>query len=147
VTLSPEQFHQQAMDIINRSNDVLRGADARTVFKAANIRSWPMQDMPTQIREGWSREYQDSISPDETLHTAQQHLHAPTLKKYLAGDVPETDPEYDYEDNPEPVPYLPETVVSESGRRWIDEGHHRIVASRLRGDVSTDVWGGPLFAR
>ena len=29
-----------------------------------------------------------------------------------------------------------------TGSVWMDEGHHRLVASRLRGDLSREVWSG-----
>ena len=127
------------MDIIKRSKGVIEGADAKTVFRAANIRSWPMEEMPTMGGRHHGIESEGSVSSGETLHTAQSQLHAPTVRKYMTEGAPATDPSYGNEiDNR----YLPEVLSSERGRKWVDEGHHRLVASRLRGEPSTEVYKG-----
>lgn len=139
MTLNPQQFHQDAMDIIKRSKGMIEGEDARTVFRAANIRSWPMKEMPTYTGREYGLESEGGVSSGETLHTAQSHLHGPTVKEYMTKGAPEEDP--DYEDRK----YLPEVYESLRGRKWIDEGHHRLVASRLRGDFGTEVYEGYLL--
>lgn len=137
------QFHPDVISLINSRaaspNPILEGEDARKVFRAANIRQWPLLDAAQQYRGGYSREWSESIPASQTLHTTQKHLDARAVKSYMQGNEPEFDTEY--EDN---VPYDPELLVSERGTHWIDEGHHRLVASRLRGDPSRRVYGGPL---
>ncbi len=138
MALNPDQFHQDALDIIKRSKGALTGADAKTVFRAANIRSWPMEESPTMTRE-FGLESEGGVSRNETLHTAQDYLHGPTIRKYMTEGAPEEDPDY------EGRKYLPEVYQTEMGRKWIDEGHHRIVASRLRGDYGTEVYEGYML--
>ena len=136
--LNPDQFRQQAMDIIQKSKGVIEGEDAKTVFRAANIRHWPLNEHPTQFRDGWTEDT-GTVRPSETLHTSQNHLHSHTLRRYMAGDIPEFDP--DYEDQE----YLPEVMRTTRGTPWINEGHHRLVASRLNDYPYQEVYEGPLL--
>lgn len=118
--------------------DVIEGPLARQVMKAANIRSWPISSMASDFK-GDTLDMNGSpgsLSSHEVVHTAQSHLHTPTLRKYLNYDEPDIDPETD-------APYHPEVAYNlQTGSVWMDEGHHRLVASRLRGDLSRDVWAG-----
>jgi len=134
VTVNPDQF-AEALDIVKHSKGMIEGDDARKVFKAVNIRSWPMESMPTENRLH-GLENEGGVSANETLHTAQSHLHGPTVRKYMENGAPEEDP------HGEGRKYLPEVYFSPRGHRWIDEGHHRLVASRLRGDFGTEVYEG-----
>lgn len=135
MTLNPDQFNE-ALNIVKRTrSELIGGEDLRTVFKAANIRSWPIEDPPSMFREYGIEDY-GVISQNETLNTAQNYLHAPTLRKYIKGNVPEKHPDYGNAD------YLPEVLETVRGSKWIDEGHHRIVASRLRGDPDIKVYQG-----
>lgn len=128
------------MDIVKTSRGLIKGDDARTVFRAANIRSWPMQDMPTGGNREYGLESEGGVTSDEVLHTAQGSLHGPTIRQYMKdGGVPEEDPQY------EGRKYLPEVYTSVRGHKWIDEGHHRLVASRLRGDNGTETYEGYLL--
>ena len=140
VALNPNQF-DRAMEIINSSEGVIRGEEHAAVLKAANIRRWPLEsgafDRPQASGVG---EQRGRISHHETVHTSQGHLHAPTLRKYIAGDVPEYDADYGTEDRPSDVRYHPEVGMTERGNKWVLEGHHRIVASRLRGEHEMDTW-------
>jgi hypothetical protein len=138
VTLNKKQFHQQAMDIIQRSDGWIKGNDAKTIFSATNIRSWPMIESPSMSGRDFGIEEEGGVSSNEVLNTAQGHLHGPTLRKYMDEGAPEMDPAY------EDRKYLPEVLTSPRGRKWIDEGHHRIVSSRLRGETGTDVYEGYL---
>jgi hypothetical protein len=139
--LSPDQFRQQAMDIIQKSKGVIEGDDAKTVFRATNIRSWPLTDHPTNTREGWT-ESESEVRPSETLHTTQSHLHGPTIRRYMSGDIPEFDPDYEGDFSHR---YLPEVMRTTRGTPWINEGHHRLVASRLNEYPYEEVWEGPLL--
>lgn len=142
-SFGPEPLKSKAISIINKRADsdkpLLEGADARTVLRAANIRQWPLLDSPSQYRGGYSGEWDETIPSTTTLHTSQKYLHAGGLQDYLAGNEPEFDENYE-----KPVPYDPELMISNRGDYWIDEGHHRMVASRLRGDPSRRVVVGPL---
>lgn len=146
-----EPMKSKAISIINKTaeskNPVIAGADARTVFRATNIRQWPMKLSQTQMRnyvsgvgidEGW-RDY------SEVLHTSQTHLHAPTLQKYIRGEAPEMDPDFMDDDvyGESTVRYLPDIATTDRGNPFITEGHHRIVAARLRGEDS-DTWESRL---
>ena len=120
--------------------DVIEGSAARSVFRAVNIRSWPVASTPPEdmgvnpIGEGSP----SSLRHDETLHTRQSHLHTPTLRRYMTGDTPASDPDYSHDPD---IGYHP-GVVRDRSKLWVDEGHHRLVASRLRGDYSTTAWVG-----
>lgn len=138
-----EQQFGRAMEIINSSEGAIHGAEAKEVFRAANIRPWRLGqggtafDRPAASGVG---EQRSTLPHHETVHTSQTHLHAPTLRKYIAGEVPEFDEDYASEDRPSDVRYHPEVGMTERGNRWMLEGHHRLVASRLRGDYSSDIW-------
>jgi hypothetical protein len=134
---SNDQF-AEALDIVKRSKGVIEGDDARKVFKATNIRSWPLEEMPTSGGRDYGLESEGSVSSRETLNTAQDYLDGPTVQQYMSKGAPEIDPHY-----PDRK-YLPEVYETVRGSKWIDEGHHRIVASRLRGDSHTDVYEGYL---
>jgi hypothetical protein len=140
MSVNPNQF-AEALDIVKRSKGLIEGNDARTVFKATGIRSWPIDSMPTGMpSRNSSLENTGSVSSRETLHTAQDYLHGPTVREYLKpGGAPEMDPHYPDRE------YLPEVYETPRGSKWIDEGHHRIVASRLRGDSHTDVYEGYIL--
>lgn len=138
MSVNPQQF-AEAMDIVKRSRGVIEGDDARKVFRAANIRSWPMEEMPTTTGREFGLESEGGVSSGEVLNTAQSHLHGPTVRKYMTEGAPEEDPDY------EGRKYLPEVYESRRGRKWIDEGHHRLVASRLRGDYGTETYEGYLL--
>jgi hypothetical protein len=136
MTLNEQQFGR-AMEIINGPDEVIKGREVNDVFRAANIRKWPGSWEFPAMRGDYSSgvaEQRGHVNASETLHTTQSHLHAPTLRKYMAGDVPGVDPEYEPE-----VIHDPRT-----GRQWMGEGHHRMVASRLRGDSSADTWQSHL---
>lgn len=143
----PEPIQSQAFMTINRVADsstddwhsgVMNPQDTKKVMRAANIRLWPLKDHASMQREGWT-EYESTVHPHETLHTTQTYLHAPTIRKYMTEGSPETDPEYNDR------PYNPEILTTERGTRWIGEGHHRLVASRLNKEWSRDVYEGPLL--
>lgn len=112
----------------------------RALMKAVNIRSWPLQDHVGDIRDLDMGHGQSVVRPHETLHTTQSHLHVPTLQKYLKGDIPEHDPLY----APDEVPYHPEVAYDEHGNPWIEEGHHRLVTSRLNEYPFQEVYTGSV---
>jgi len=66
---------------------------------------------------------------DQVLHTSQQAVDAPGLRAYV--DKPNNPEEWkdDYG-------YDAPQVFSHKGKLWIHDGHHRIIASRLRGEQS-----------
>lgn len=136
MTLNPDQF-AEAMDIVNRSGEeLIKGLDVKKVFRAVGIRSWPLEELPTESdKREFGLERQSSIRHDEPLNTMQTYLHGPTVRKYMKNP-PSKDPHFPGE------PYLPEVYTAPRGSKWIEEGHHRIVASRLRGDADTDVYEG-----
>jgi hypothetical protein len=109
----------------------IHGQAARNIFRQANIRMWPERSAPHLGRSegyiaydlnmgGYAPKTTD-VRPHETLHTSQQHLHGPTLTSLLASRDPEK------EEHPVQV------YESKRGHTWIEEGHHRLVASRLQG--------------
>lgn len=149
-SLSSQQFgedpeQQWALNIINDPNTppVVHGPTARRIMRAANIRSWPIDSMASDYKGDTfdMNGSRGSLSAHEVVNTAQSHLHIPTLRKYIGYDEPETDEDTGLAYNPE-VAYNLDT-----GRIWMDEGHHRMVASRLRGDLSREVWSGTFRMR
>jgi hypothetical protein len=134
VRINPDQF-SEALDIVKRSKGMIEGSDAQKVFKAVGIRSWPMEEMPISSGREYGLESRGGVHRGETLNTAQSHLHGPTVREYMKNP-PEENPHAPGE------PYLPEVYQTTRGSKWIDEGHHRIVASRLRGDYGTEVYEG-----
>jgi hypothetical protein len=109
--------------------EVITGRVARHVFERADIVQ-SKADAPhiAGATEGYGegRGY-----PWGTAHTSQGHLHVPTLNRYARGDIPEYDEDYASDEGESDVPYEPETYEY-GGKTWIAEGHHRIVADRLR---------------
>lgn len=134
VHVNPEQFNE-ALKIIQRSRGLVKGPNARKVFKAVGIRSWPMVEQPVSSGRDYGIESTGEVYDNEILNTAQDYLHGPTVRKYIKN-TPKSNPDY-----PEGQ-YLPEVYTTVRGSKWIDEGHHRIVASRLRGDGKTEVYEG-----
>jgi hypothetical protein len=94
-----------------------------------------MEEMPISTGREYGLESRGGVHRGETLNTAQSHLHGPTVRKYMKNP-PEENPHAPGE------PYLPEVYQTARGSKWIGEGHHRIVASRLRGDYGTEVYEG-----
>lgn len=145
----PDPVRSKAIGIINqaveRGEPVLNEEDTRKVMGAVNIRQWPLSDAPSFIRPpaGGAGENMGNRYYDETLHTSQTHLYAPAVQKYMAGDVPEFDEDYVDDSGVSDVQYLPEIGSTERGTPFIQEGHHRLVAARLRGEDS-DTWEYPL---
>lgn len=140
MTLNLEQFAPY-MD----ERGAIHGEHARQLMRSVNVRTWPI-DMPAMFRDVRPARGEGpvvEIDPDETLHTAQSHLHLPTLEKYVRGEVPEHDPDFEDEEG---VPYLPEVLTGAREERWINEGHHRIVAARLRGE-DVPAWEGRIYGR
>ena len=138
-----EPIKSKAISIINKraasDKPVITGDEARTVFRAANVRQWTsMEDQPTIYESGVGM-YDGWREPDEVLHTAQKHLHTPTLQKYMRGEVPEYDPDYADDSGVSEVEYYPEVMTTRRGTPFIGEGHHRFVASRLQ-DRGTNTW-------
>lgn len=125
MSLSPDQFSQWQDE-----RGFITGQSARDIYRAANIRMWPERTAPhlgrsegniVQDSDTYTGEPKVSdVDPGETLHTSQQHLHGPTLRSLMTSERgPEDHPVSVYE--------------SRRGHTWIEEGHHRIVASRLQG--------------
>jgi|KBSMisStaDraftv2_1062788.scaffolds.fasta_scaffold73176_4 hypothetical protein len=150
-----EPVRSNAIAAINNGRDprrpggVLTRDAVKTIYRATNIRSWPLKDHPEYEGNDYKgtpspgfpdTNTMDSVRHDEPLHTSQAHLHGPTLERYMHEGAPETEfvnGEEDWE-----VPYSPDVTEDRHGNTWINEGHHRMVASRLRGDYSTDVYKG-----
>lgn len=143
-----EPITLRARMIINKAADaagpdwksgVIKGQDAKDVMRAANIRLWDLSAHPTELRGLW-KESEETIPSTETLHTTQGFLHAPSLRHYMEEGPPEFDPQIYEEDRP----YYPEVLRTTRGTPWIDEGHHRIVASRLNKSPNIRTYSGTL---
>lgn len=86
---------------------------------------------------GWSMpshpEHWD-LPTTQPVHTSQERFGAQGIRKYMKNpeSTSETSEGRDHTED------LPE-VYSHGGKIWIYEGHHRILASRLRGDSSIPV--------
>lgn len=140
-SFGPEPVRLNAIALVNKRaamkapESYLVKDEAQKVFNAVNIRNWPLEDAPSSMRwptggKGEDSGYRDA---DEVLHTSQGFLDARAVQKYMRGEVPEFDPDFDTEEGGSDVPYLPEIVSTEAGTPWINEGHHRLVSSRLLG--------------
>lgn len=135
MNINPEQF-SEVMGIVKSSEGLIQGSDVQKVFKAVGIRPWPLEELPTESDKRESGlEKQSSIRHNEPLNTIQNYLHGPTVREYMKNP-PKNHPDYRGE------PYLPEVYKAPRGSKWIEEGHHRIVASRLRGDSDTEIYEG-----
>ena len=128
---------------LERSPGFLNQPTTKAIMKTVGIRQWPI-DHPADYREYSPGDQGESyVRRDEPLNTTQKHLHMKTLKRYLKGDVPEFDPAFEGEE----VPYNPDILYTDRGDLWIDEGHHRIVTSRLNEHLDIDVNAGSLYKR
>jgi hypothetical protein len=136
--LSPQQFNLAQVAGLHPSlggekvPDVISGGVARHVMERADIRQTKRGvDAPhiVGVTQGYGEE---RGYPHGEVMTSQRHLHIPTIKRYIHGDIPKLDPDYDIDESEGPnVPYEPETYHY-GGKEWVAEGHHRIVAQRLR---------------
>jgi hypothetical protein len=70
------------------------------------------------------------LDRDTPLYTSQEHLGTQGIRFYMKH--PDQVTRYAGNDKPEIYP-------DEDGALWIKEGHHRIIASRLRGEPYIDV--------
>ena len=68
----------------------------------------------------------------EELHTTQSVLNKSTIRHFV--DNPNNPEEWKDGEG-----YNAPEVYTHQGKLWVHEGHHRLIASRLRGDSSTKV--------
>jgi hypothetical protein len=125
-----EKVHPDQFAHLQDERGFIHGQAARQTFRQANIRMWTPQSAPHLGRSEGNIVYDphwmtgepatSDIRPSEELHTAQQHLHGPTLSALM------TNRNYEQEEHPVQV------YESRRGHTWIEEGHHRLVASRLQ---------------
>lgn len=131
---------QSRADAEKPEDRVLRGSELRQVYRAANIRLWPGNGWVNRNPVESDYDEDDNVGGvgrNMTLHTTQADLHAPTVRKYMVQGIPERKGR-SYEDGWDDVDkQLPE-VMGTGKSTWIAEGHHRFVASRLRGEIGTD---------
>jgi hypothetical protein len=116
-----------------RPDQFIKDRELNDVLGEANILK--RSKGPVDLDNVWPAFEGDTttLQRHETLRTSQGYLHRPTLAKYIVEGAPEMDPDYPGEE----VPYHPDVFsFGDRGNQWIDEGHHRITASRLRGDSS-----------
>ena len=143
--LNPEQFEGELQGLHpslggSEVSDVIRGRVAKHVFAQAGVRQTPLTGGKTY---GGQPEHVDAPHiagvvegygnygyrpAHEELWTSQTHLHMPTLRRYASGDI-EKPQEEEWGDDIDPD-YEPQTY-HHGGKRWLAEGHHRTVASRL----------------
>jgi hypothetical protein len=145
--LSPQQFNLAQVAGLHPSlggenvPDVIHGRAATHVMTQAGIRQTPrtggkvheyFEHVDAPHIAGVAQGYGEKRGyPHGEVWTSQSHLHVPTIKRYMQGDIPKLDPDYDIDESEGPhVPYEPETYHY-GGKQWIAEGHHRIVAKRL----------------
>lgn len=127
-----------ALGIVNKAEGSLTPEQTKYVFRAANIRQWPIDQLTFDNYERTADEGHGYVEPDDVLHTNQSGLYAPAIRDYMQSNPADTPPEEheedtdnEYGDGDNYFPYLPEVIDSERGKPWIEEGHHRLVASRL----------------
>lgn len=125
-----------ALGIVNKAEGSLNPEQTKYVFRAANIRQWPIDQSTFDNYDRHSDEDYGYVEPSDVLHTNQTSLYAPAIRDYMEYNPADNDPEeFDFDDEDDygdpAIPYLPEVSDSERGHSWIEEGHHRLVASRL----------------
>jgi hypothetical protein len=112
-----------------------KGRMAQHIMARAGIRQTKRGvDAPHIVDWGSVGEYERGY-PKGEVWTSQRHLHLPTLRHYMRGNVPEYDPDVDYDikhghHEGEREFYDPETY-EHGGKTWLAEGHHRTIARRL----------------
>lgn len=126
--------------------EVIEGRVAKHVMHQAGIRQTKRGVDAPHIATGGYQEQQESdfSYPRGEVMTSQRHLHTPTLHRYATEGPPEHDeerssysPEHHIggeifvgDPSSEPAPYDPEHY-GHGGKRWLAEGHHRVVVDRL----------------
>ena len=143
-SINIEQFLDQ-LEPHADSRGVVSGVPAKKAMRALNIRPITRIDTPSDI---YGVDWDDnswrtgrpgsSIGSNERLYTRQSHFHLPTLREYAKNP-------HSWEEGKDPdtgEAYLPQ-VYSDygTGRQWIEEGHHRIMAARLNED-DVQAWRG-----
>jgi len=85
--------------------------------------------------DGYGQQHPDEMwdmPSDVQLHTSQESVDTGTLKHFREQpNDPNNYVEAEGYDAPQ--------VYHHDGKYWISEGHHRVLASRMRGDSSTKV--------
>lgn len=113
----------------------------KPVFQKINVSSHPEtfgedEDLERQEAADNTREHQYphemyDLPHHQTVHTTQDTVDRAGIRSYI--DKP-NNPEHYGEDG-----YDAPEVFHHKGNFWVYEGHHRIIASRLRGEPSTKV--------
>ena len=124
-----------ALGIVNKAEGSLNPEQTKYVFRAANIRQWPIDQLTFDNYDRSPDGEYGYVEPSDVLHTNQTSLYAPAIRDYMeynpADRPPDENEEIEDEDGDSYFPDLPEVIDSERGKPWIEEGHHRLVASRL----------------
>ena len=127
----PEELANDAFGVVDPTDRVI--SMTGRVARMHNITRLPLTDDEdfehTQATYG-TRYNEYRLHRDEPLFTNQNGFRVSGIKHYLAN--PNTPTANASNDKPEVYP-------DREGKIWIKEGHHRIIASRLRGEPYIDV--------
>lgn len=135
-----EPVRANAISIVNKAEGELTPEQTKQVYRATNIRHWPIDESTwDNYAIGHRGGFFGVLDRTHPLNTDQSTLHAPSLRKYMAANPSDAEPDDfnpdDYKflgDYDEGDVYYPEVASSFSNRSdWIQDGHHRITASRL----------------
>lgn len=139
------QFSLATLATLADSRGVVSGTPARRFMRSLNVRPVGRIDAAPGEHNGVEWDYDhfgsrpgSTVGSEERLYTRQSHLHMPTLMKYAAEPHA-----WEYTVDPDTgLAYLPQVYSDDvTGRQWVDEGHHRILAARLNGD-DVRAWRG-----
>ena len=133
-----EDFHSGSGRKFGPQNDIPLTKD---VFKRVNVVSHPEQfgedeELDRQLAADDTRTHQHphemhDLPAHQAVHTTQDTVDRAGIRSYI--DKP-NNPEHWTEEG-----YDAPEVYHHQGKMWIYEGHHRIIASRLRGEPSIKV--------
>lgn len=140
-----EQFRDRLSDmglshIADSDERFITGQDLGDIYERSNIvlrRSSPVALDLTPYYQGGYEGRPSQLAHSEPLRTSQGALRRDGFLQYLEHGAPEHDPSV----TSEGVPYLPYVFrYGPRGNKWVDDGHHRIVTSRLNGEHSLPVY-------
>jgi hypothetical protein len=145
-----EQFRDRLADmglshVADSDKQLIRDGELSDIYDRAGVvlrRSSPVDLEMTPYHRGGYESGPSELEGSRPVRTSQTGLHRPTFLKYLEHGAPDWNPDYGSEPG---YPYLPYVFdYGSRGNTWVEDGHHRLITSRLRGEQSTLVYRDPF---
>jgi hypothetical protein len=141
-----EQFRDRLADmglshVADSDEQYIRGDELSDIYERSGFvlrRSSPLEIGMTPYHRGGYEVSPSELDNSRQIRTSQTGLYRAGFLDYLEHGSPSSDPRGGK--RPE-TPYLPYLFdYGPRGNTWAEDGHHRVITSRLRGEQSTPVY-------